>query len=941
MERVEQPLTGPTYLFGPYKLIPGERVLLRDSEKIQLTPKSFDLLLLLVEAAGHLKSRQELIQALWPTTVVEEANLSWNVRAVRKALGDDGDTPRYIETVRGHGYRFIAPLSTEGAEVPGVATERIHGYQAWIAVAIGSIFVVVAALIVFFIWPRPFVVRRTEVGIQGRRAVAVMGFQNLSDDRRDDWIGTALTEMVGTDLAAGGELRTVPVMDVMRVRQEFNLPAGGGMLNRQMLDAIHNNLGAHYVASGAYLMLGNSDTAKLRVDVKLIDTSNGVTVAALSETGSRNELFDLVRSIGIGLRDRLGVAALDSAEESQVRASLPAQPAAARAYAEGLRSLSAGDPVEARNALEHAIAIEPNFPLAYVSLAQAWLALGDEVSARAAAQKALKNSTALSRPQRLLIDGLFRETGHEWDQAIEDYRALFAFYPDDLQYGLLLIRVQRNAGKLQDALATATILHKLPFPAGNDPRVDLAEAHVANDMGNDRDAIIAAGRAVVTAQARNATLLQARALAQLGQSENHVGSFANALEYLSEARGLYEKVGSDSLDLGIAELWLGNVYTNQGNYVAAISSFDAANATFTKIGNRYWQGTALKWIGNVHYYRNQFDQAQHNYELALPIFKDVHRELAVGQVLNNLGAIRGEQGDQAGAIVYYKQAISTYRTIGAEAQSMFPLFDLGNTYAFIGEFQKARQSFEQVMAIARKNNDELQEGSVLAALADVDLQQDHLVVARQGYEQALVIFKAKGSRMDTAEAERNLAELTLLTGHLSRAAGLAHSAINEYHREKASSDEAYARAVLGLALLAEGHRRDTLDQLHAIEILYPTLDKGDTRLYLDILIARLNAGLGDPEEAMVSLQRVITQVESGTILQYQARLALVQIQAKQRMTRQLRDILIRFERDARKAGFLLIANQAKALLSDRKFTMQGVTKHDSHSFIKMRISVCL
>jgi len=243
---------------------------------------------------------------------VEEANLSWNVRAIRKALGDEGDAPQYIETVRGHGYRFIAPLRTEGHVAEELVPVRKRRFRLGTGVAASALLIVAAALIALFIWPRLFVVRRTATVIQGRPAVAVLGFQNLSDDRENDWIGTALTEMVGTDLSAGGELRSAPAMDVARVRREFNLPAGGGMLNRQMLTAVHDNLGARYVASGAYLMLGSGNNAQLRVDVKLIDTSSGATVAALSETGSRDELFVLVDAIGVDLRDRLGVFCPDS-----------------------------------------------------------------------------------------------------------------------------------------------------------------------------------------------------------------------------------------------------------------------------------------------------------------------------------------------------------------------------------------------------------------------------------------------------------------------------------------------------------------------------------------------------------------------------------------------------------------------------------------------------
>ena len=73
--------------FGPFLLDPAERLLLRDGRVVPLTPKAFDLLALLVASSGHLLSKDELIEKLWPGTFVEEANLAYNVSAIRKALG--------------------------------------------------------------------------------------------------------------------------------------------------------------------------------------------------------------------------------------------------------------------------------------------------------------------------------------------------------------------------------------------------------------------------------------------------------------------------------------------------------------------------------------------------------------------------------------------------------------------------------------------------------------------------------------------------------------------------------------------------------------------------------------------------------------------------------------------------------------------------------------
>jgi Tol biopolymer transport system component/DNA-binding winged helix-turn-helix (wHTH) protein len=101
---------GLYYEFGPFRLDPGERRLYRDGEVILLPPKEFDLLLLLVRSSGKLMDRETLIKALWPKTVVEEANLNVHISALRKTLGETPDEYRYIETLPRLGYRFIAPV---------------------------------------------------------------------------------------------------------------------------------------------------------------------------------------------------------------------------------------------------------------------------------------------------------------------------------------------------------------------------------------------------------------------------------------------------------------------------------------------------------------------------------------------------------------------------------------------------------------------------------------------------------------------------------------------------------------------------------------------------------------------------------------------------------------------------------------------------------------
>ena len=103
------------YRFGPFELRPAEHILTRDGARVHLSPKAFDLLHLLVQRTGALVEKRELLATLWPDTFVEEANLSVQVAAVRKALRPYGDGGA-IETVPKRGYRFIAPVEQVIAE---------------------------------------------------------------------------------------------------------------------------------------------------------------------------------------------------------------------------------------------------------------------------------------------------------------------------------------------------------------------------------------------------------------------------------------------------------------------------------------------------------------------------------------------------------------------------------------------------------------------------------------------------------------------------------------------------------------------------------------------------------------------------------------------------------------------------------------------------------
>ena len=96
--------------FGPFRLNPSRRVLLRDGKPLRLGSRALDLLIALVDSEKDLISKEDLLKRVWPDTIIEEANLRVHVAALRKLLGDEGTGDQYIGTVAGRGYCFVAPV---------------------------------------------------------------------------------------------------------------------------------------------------------------------------------------------------------------------------------------------------------------------------------------------------------------------------------------------------------------------------------------------------------------------------------------------------------------------------------------------------------------------------------------------------------------------------------------------------------------------------------------------------------------------------------------------------------------------------------------------------------------------------------------------------------------------------------------------------------------
>jgi DNA-binding winged helix-turn-helix (wHTH) protein len=121
---------GRVFLFGPFQLIPSQRSLLEGNRRVQIGGRAFDILTILVERAGEVVKKEELISRAWPNVFVEDGNLKTQVSGLRRALDESGAGRRYIATVQGHGYNFVAPVTcSEDPMVDGPGERRLCAHE--------------------------------------------------------------------------------------------------------------------------------------------------------------------------------------------------------------------------------------------------------------------------------------------------------------------------------------------------------------------------------------------------------------------------------------------------------------------------------------------------------------------------------------------------------------------------------------------------------------------------------------------------------------------------------------------------------------------------------------------------------------------------------------------------------------------------------------------
>src|SRR5579862_6572977 len=359
------------YEFGPFRLDPAERSLLRDGKAVPLTPNAFDLLVLLVENRGHLLKKDELIERVWPNTFVEEANLAQNVSALRKALDDKNGGPQYIETVPKGGYRFAAVVGDHipaaGVESPAieppssrptsrVARRYVLAFLSIAALAVALMLVVQRGL---FRWRWS-----GAASVPRIHSLAVLPLHNLSNDTEQEYFSDGMTDELITEISKFGQLRVISHSSVERYKER-----------KGPLAEIARELGVDAVVEGTVMRSGN----RIRITARLIDARSDRNLWAQSYERDLQDVLTLQNDVARQIATAVGIN-LTAGERARLANSRELNPDAHEAYLRGAfywnwftcAGFKKGLPY-----FEQSVDKDPHFALAYLGVAQSYSAMVD------------------------------------------------------------------------------------------------------------------------------------------------------------------------------------------------------------------------------------------------------------------------------------------------------------------------------------------------------------------------------------------------------------------------------------------------------------------------------------------------------------------------------------------------------------------------------------
>ncbi len=476
-----------SYEFGDFRIDSVERVLVRAGELVPLTPKVFDLLLLLVENNGHVIEKEKLMNEIWPGTFVEEGNLTQNVSVLRKILGDS-DGHQYIQTIPRRGYRFVGHVhevvdeheliieersvariivEQHQTDTPALSTTIVRPPASrdvlrtpakwkpnrttlFVSVALAAVAIVTA----YLLFSNQSKRGATVAALSEPRSIAVLPFQPLNVNAGHEFLGLGMTDALISRLS---NIRRANVRPTSAV-QKYSA-------RQQDAEAIGKELQVDSVLTGTV----QKDADRIRVSVQLIDVKEGKAIWAHAFDEKFTDIFAVEDAISEQIAQAI-TPKLTEDERARLAKHYTDDPAAHELYVQGrfyLNKFTQDGTKLARQYFEQAIAKDAGYALAYAGLAESYafgeIGLPPEEAfpkARDAATTAVELDETVGEAHAALAQVAFL-WDWDWAAAEKQFKRALELTPADPEIHHMYAHYLTAMGRFNEALAESQRLLEL------------------------------------------------------------------------------------------------------------------------------------------------------------------------------------------------------------------------------------------------------------------------------------------------------------------------------------------------------------------------------------------------------------------------------------------------------------------------------------------------
>jgi len=458
------------YQFGDFYLDPENHLLKCGDSSVSVTPKAFEVLLILVENGNRLTTKEELMRKVWPDSFVEEANLTVNISALRKLLGETSDGRPYIETVPKKGYRFVAavsvteqPRTSDGeyrqeVEMPrAVLDVATPGRMAVVgrgktlrrfAGPLVALLAILAAAVGYFGYRGRLISKRSTMPAH---RLAVLPFQNLRPNTESDFLGYSLADAVITKLGYVSELTVRPSYAVQKYKT-------------QALDIrrLANELNVDTLLAGTFLR----EADDLRVTCQLIEVKTQNILWKGEFDLKYDNLLTLQDSVANQIITGLALT-LSPSEKALLKRDRVISPLAYEYYLRGIDLYATGDFPMAIRMLEKSVELAPEYSLTWANLGKSYTANasfqfgGGEQYQQA--QRAFERALTLQPDQidaRIYMANMFTDTGRV-EKAVPLLRDALKTNPNHAEIHWELGYAYRFGGMLRESVMESEYARQL------------------------------------------------------------------------------------------------------------------------------------------------------------------------------------------------------------------------------------------------------------------------------------------------------------------------------------------------------------------------------------------------------------------------------------------------------------------------------------------------